>query len=129
MLMHIVTSNIWVQLLLVVLFGASAFIYIKKGKRKHWSHQIRITRLEKGVAGQYYPYCNNGAMNCPPEDCGGIRSFYSLLEILQNKAHPEYAEVKRWFKRGYAVEKFDARSVNMKLLKLDSYINKWIRGR
>ena len=32
----------------------------------------------------------------PPADCGGIPSFYDLLEAIADPAHPSHAHVKEW---------------------------------
>ncbi len=58
-----------------------------------WEHGIV---LEKGLPvdpNMAYPAATGGAGACPPEDCGGIGGFYSLLESLQNPRHPQHEEL------------------------------------
>jgi len=71
-----------------------------------------------------YPVCLDGALNCPPEDVGGIRGFYELLKILKNKNHPEYSEFKTWT-GGYDPLKFKIDTVNRKLLTYKSWRKDW----
>ncbi|MBD3808072.1 MAG: hypothetical protein IE880_05065 [Epsilonproteobacteria bacterium] len=36
-------------------------------------------------------------MNRPPEDCGGIHGFEDFKEIMGNRKHPEFKEMKTWY--------------------------------
>ena len=38
----------------------------------------------------------DGKRAAPPEDCGGSWGYHDLLEILNNKRHPEYHDMKDW---------------------------------
>jgi hypothetical protein len=74
-----------------------------------------------------YPICIAGELACPPEDCGGIHGFYDLLEVMKDKKHPDYKDLRQWLPRGYDHQKFDMVKVNKQLDKLDRYIAKWLR--
>ena len=93
-----------------------------------WRHQIKVEKLYDIDNNKKYPTCIDGQMNCPPEDCGGIGSFYDCLDALKDKAHPDHKEIAKWFKKKYDIEKFDKEKVNRKLKGLDKYIRKWIGG-
>ena len=88
-----------------------------------WEHCIKIEKFLKKQEGMKYPICSDGALNCPPEDCGGIRGFYELLKVLKDKNHPEYREMKDWAGR-YDPLKFDIEAVNRGLLKYKSWRRK-----
>lgn len=92
-----------------------------------WKHQVKVEQFRDIENEKMYPTCIDGQMNCPPEDCGGIGSFYHCIDVLKNKTDPEYKEISRWFKK-YDIEKFDKEKVNWKLKGLDNYIKKWING-
>ncbi len=65
-----------------------------------------------------YPTCIDGQMNCPPEDCGGIGSFYHCIDVLKDKRHPDHKEVNQWFDKKNKPEQFDMEKINRKLKKL-----------
>ena len=92
-----------------------------------WEHTIKVEDFLDIDNKHGYPVCIAGLMACPPEDCGGIQGFYRYLEILKDKKHPEYKELKRWMPRGYDPARFDKEKVNKQLDKLDKYIAKWLK--
>lgn len=91
----------------------------------HWEHTVEVEKFMPGDTGQVYPVCLEGSLNCPPEDCGGIPGYYNLLEILKDKKHPEYSEMKTWVGRGYNPEKFDLEKINKMLPKFKKYLKDW----
>jgi hypothetical protein len=93
-----------------------------------WEHTLEVEGFLDADHHIIYPYCIEGGMSCPPEDCGGIHGFKNCLEILKDKKHPEYKDLKRWMPRGYDPTKFDNGKVNKQLVKLDKYIDKWLNG-
>lgn len=93
-----------------------------------WKHQIKVEKFHSIDKSMKYPTCIGGQMNCPPEDCGGIHSFYHYVDVLKNKKHPEYKEISQWIGKKYNIEQFDLEKVNRNLKKLDKYINDWLRG-
>jgi hypothetical protein len=77
-----------------------------------WEHGIV---LEKGLPvdpNMAYPLCTGGRGACPPEDCGGIGGFCSLLEALQNPRHPQHRELLEWVGEDYDPEKFSIEAIN-----------------
>jgi Plasmid pRiA4b ORF-3-like protein len=93
-----------------------------------WKHQIKVEKFHHIDNSVKYPTCIDGQMNCPPEDCGGIGSFYYFIEVLKDKMHPDHKEIAQWFNKKYDFEKFDKEKVNRKLKGLSKYIRKWIGG-
>ena len=55
-------------------------------------------------------------MNCPPEDCGGMRGYLNMLEILKCPDHEEYEQLSDWLGGKFDPEHFNLNQVN-KLLK------------
>ncbi len=69
-----------------------------------WTHTILLEKIfdENAIRAELI----KGKGACPPEDCGGIWGYYSLLDVLDNPKHEEYKELRQWLglKRG---EKWD----------------------
>jgi hypothetical protein len=81
----------------------------------HWEHLILIEKVLPIDAHITYPICTAGALRCPPEDCGGIPGFYHMLAILEDKKHPEHADMLEWIGEDFDAEDFDINLVNAKL--------------
>jgi hypothetical protein len=77
-----------------------------------WEHEVVLEKIVEKLPKQQYPFCIAGEMNCPPDDCGGIPGFYYYLEVLKNKKHPEYKEIKEWMGGDYDPGFFDLETVN-----------------
>jgi hypothetical protein len=88
-----------------------------------WHHQILAEKFLPLDTKMQYPTCINGKLNCPPEDCGGIGGFYEILDIINNKRHPERKEMLEWLGGNYDAEHFDKNEINKELLSFDEYIS------
>ena len=64
---------------------------------------------------QQLPFCVKGALNCPPEDCGGIWGYYRMFQILGNPAHEEHEDMLEWVGEDFNSEMFDLEDINRKL--------------
>jgi hypothetical protein len=49
-----------------------------------WRHVIRSEGFYKNERGVTVPACLDGAGACPPEECGGISSYYRMIEALDD---------------------------------------------
>jgi len=88
-----------------------------------WNHEITVENiLSSDAAGAGKAICMDGKRACPPEDCGGVWGYESLLEILKNRKHPEHKSMKAWLGRPFDAEGFDVAKANTWLRKL-----KWPR--
>ncbi|CAN5439054.1 hypothetical protein BH11BAC1_BH11BAC1_23940 [soil metagenome] len=94
----------------------------------NWEHSIHVDKIELKDDNKKYPFCIDGQQKCPPEDCGGIRRYYEMLEILASKNHPEKKELKEWLGARFDPNHFDKDKVNRQLKKIDKYIAEWIDG-
>lgn len=83
-----------------------------------WEHTIIVEKFLPADKNTVVPVCIDGAMNAPPEDCGGIWGFYELLEILKDKNHPEHKEMSEWLGYDYDPEYFDINEINEMLREL-----------
>jgi hypothetical protein len=76
-----------------------------------WQHEILVEKVLGPEDGAPSPACVAGARACPPEDCGGVWGYASLLKTLSNPKHPEYREMKEWA-GNIDSERFDVDAVN-----------------
>ena len=84
-----------------------------------WIHEVVAEKILPPDPGFKNPVCLAGENACPPEDCGGIPGYYNLLEILGDRKHPEYRDMKDWMggKFDPAAFKLDAVNKAFKRLK------------
>lgn len=97
---------------------------IKRSKQKFyylydfgdwWEHTIVVEKIFEDES-IMYPICIDGENACPPEDCGGIVGYIELLEIRENKNHPEYEEkIVEWLGEDFNPSYFDIKEVNRHL--------------
>lgn len=61
-----------------------------------WLHEVLLENVFRPEEDVKYPRCICGRGACPPEDCGGLRGYTELREILRDPKDEEYREsVKR----------------------------------
>jgi hypothetical protein len=85
-----------------------------------WEHELLVEKILPLEAGQPYPVCLTGKRACPPEDCGGIWGYASLLEAIRDPEHPEHEEMVDWVGGELDPEAFDLDEVNRELQNLTS---------
>jgi hypothetical protein len=90
-----------------------------------WIHKITIEKWGEIEENSFSPYCFDGQMNCPPEDCGGIKGYCEILKILEDKTHPDYDRIAHWVGPNFNPDKFDKASVKRQLNQLEKYISRW----
>ena len=80
-----------------------------------WEHQILVEKVLEAEPGVRYPVCLAGKRACPPEDCGGIWGYASLLQTIQNPDDPEHEDMLEWLGGGFDPEAFDLDAINQAL--------------
>ncbi len=80
-----------------------------------WEHEILVEKILQSEPGVRYPVCLAGKRACPPEDCGGIWGYESLLEALRDPEHPEHNDMLEWIGGDFDPEAFDLDSINQDL--------------
>lgn len=82
-----------------------------------WEHELLVEKtdapLPDGVAA-----CIAGKRSCPPEDCGGIWGYATLLEALADPAHEQHEELLEWVGEDFDPEAFELKAVNARLARL-----------
>jgi hypothetical protein len=76
-----------------------------------WEHELTFEAIVQRQHGKKYPLCVGGARACPPEDCGGVGGYETLLTVIQTPTHEEYASTLQWLGGRFDPEKFDPRKV------------------
>jgi len=77
-----------------------------------WEHEVLLEKVLPNDKNAQLPICLNGSMNCPPEDCGGIWGYASMLEILKQPDHEEYDSYLEWLGEDFDPEYFDKNEIN-----------------
>ena len=99
----------------------------------NWEHKVTVEKILEDYE-LNYPKVIKFKGNCPPEDCGGIYSYYYLLDRIENKANPEDEEEMEYEEIEYEddidwleyLEEYDMDKVNEELEKY--YFYKWGKG-
>ena len=60
-----------------------------------WIHTIELCCVIADCR-ETYPHCILAVGDAPMEDCGGPEGFAHVMEVLQDKNHPEYREISEW---------------------------------
>ncbi|HLN26930.1 MAG TPA: plasmid pRiA4b ORF-3 family protein [Gemmataceae bacterium] len=82
-----------------------------------WTHQLIVEERFPPHEGAPYPICLAGQRACPPEDCGGPWGYGDMLEVIQDKDHDRYDEIREWLGEEFDPEAFDINKVNRELAK------------
>ncbi len=61
-----------------------------------WHHDVLLEKVLDFDKQQPLPMCIKGRRACPFEDCGGMGGYEYMLEIINDKTHPEYQEMREW---------------------------------
>ncbi len=83
-----------------------------------WWHELVLEKILENDNKVKTPICLDGAMACPPEDCGGIGGYYNMLEIIKNPDDSEYKDMIDWLDDEFDPEKFDLEAINKKLKRI-----------
>lgn len=88
-----------------------------------WTHEIKVTATSPLERHDSLGVRLEAAGNaCPPEDCGGVWGYQHLLEVLADKKHPEYKEIKQWVPRGFNPNKFNIKNAQKQI---DKYLKNY----
>jgi hypothetical protein len=76
-----------------------------------WEHELTLEAVVPRQAGHKYPLCVDGARACPPEDCGGVDGYETLLTVMRDPTHEEYESMIVWLGGRFDPDKFDPKRV------------------
>ena len=77
-----------------------------------WMHDILIEKILPPEPDVHYPRCLAGKRSCPPEDCGGIWGYDSLLQTIADPNDPDYEDMREWLPEDFDPAVFDLEDVN-----------------
>lgn len=80
-----------------------------------WLHEIVVEKVLPPQSGVHYPRCIDGDRACPPEECGGVRGYAEVLEILQNPKDADYEQTREWLGEDFDPADFDIDEINRQL--------------
>ncbi|MDB4433447.1 plasmid pRiA4b ORF-3 family protein [bacterium] len=72
-----------------------------------WYHECEIEKIATVERGAEYPRCLAGRRACPPEDCGGIYGYDSMLSALRSRSHPDREHWVEWIGPSWDADAFD----------------------
>ena len=65
-----------------------------------WIHTVELCRVIENCR-EPYPHCILAVGDAPMEDCGGPEGFAHVMEVLQDKDHPEHREISEWVRSNW----------------------------
>lgn len=80
----------------------------------HWEHVLTVEAVNPVEEPLLYAQCLSGERAFPPEDCGGLSGYRSLMRALDNPGHPEHLELKQW-SQGWDPDHFNKTAINKTL--------------
>lgn len=88
-----------------------------------WIHEVTLSGIERRVKGQRYPQCVAGERACPPEDCGGVPGYQTLVKALLDPEHSDFKSMGEWIPNGWGPELFRPNKV-----RFDNPMHRWERA-
>jgi len=76
-----------------------------------WEHRVLLKEITPQEQDTQYPICLGGERACPPEDCGGIWGYQTLLEAINDPLHDEHETLLNWLGTEFDPESFDPAEV------------------
>lgn len=80
-----------------------------------WEHEIVVEDFVRIPFGLKHAVCLDGQNACPPEDCGGVRGYAELLEVLADPDHEEHRHLVSWVGGAFDATFFDLAGTNVAL--------------
>lgn len=81
----------------------------------NWEHSVVLEKQLTAELGITYPICTDGQLACPPEDCGGIPGYYDLLDVLADRSHERYDDLREWVGDDFKPQIISVDQVNRRL--------------
>jgi hypothetical protein len=82
----------------------------------YWEHEILVERRKMPHPQAWLPFLAAGERAGPPEDCGGIEGFQTMLQVLADPSHPDHDDTLTWVGEDYDPARFDVRAYRHALI-------------
>lgn len=76
-----------------------------------WEHNLTLEGIQPREPKAKYPRCLEGAMACPPEDCGGPPGYEDFLAAISDPKHEAHEDMLEWIGGSFDAKKFNAQAV------------------
>ena len=73
-----------------------------------WEHNVVVEAINPVDADVLYPRCLTGRRACPPEDCGGLSGYATIVAVVANPNQPDHADLRDFVPVDYDPAYFDA---------------------
>lgn len=80
-----------------------------------WEHSVVLEKILELSPDMTVPICLDGKNACPPEDCGGVWGYATMLEAIANPKHPEHEDYIDWLGEEFNPEAFYMDEINVQL--------------
>lgn len=87
-----------------------------------WEHAILLEKIISDERDIKHPVCIGGERACPPDDCGGILVYQSMLDALSDKNHHQHKFIKKQLGKNWDAGFFNIEHVNNSL---QQYAREW----
>ena len=81
----------------------------------YWIHKIAVEKTLTYDENIRYPECTGGRRAAPPENSGGIRGYYALLEAFKDPVSEMHEESVRLLGKDFRPDVFDIDAINRRL--------------
>jgi hypothetical protein len=112
-----VTNERRVQLRQIAPRAGAPFVY-EYDFGDSWKHLLLVEHIWPPEPDRQYPVCLVGQRACPPEDSGDSWGYEHLVEVLRDRKHPDYKELRTWAGKTFDPEAFSVETVNVALKRL-----------
>ena len=93
-----------------------------------WELDILVEAIHPAEPGVAYPRCTAGRRAGPPEDCGGVSGYGTLLDALADPRHEDHATRLDWLgiasPAEFSADAFDAAATDRKLRRHARVLNR-----
>ncbi len=80
-----------------------------------WEHDVVVEERTTTTLGLKFAVCVDGQNACPPEDCGGVGGYATMLEALADPAHEEHDSYLVWVGGPFDPTAFELAEANIAL--------------
>lgn len=61
-----------------------------------WMHQVEVMAVQPQTSRLGAALCLDGALACPPEDCGGVMGYADFVDAVSDPEHEEHERLLLW---------------------------------